>query len=131
MEFDLKLAKDDIVRIAKYLFVGGSSALLELLLFQLLYAVLGWQIAVANISAVIIATAYNFLLNRSWAFKQDKNAARSILLYLLLFAFNTTFSTTAISLLVARSISSVIAKLFTQVCIVLWNYVLYKRVIFK
>lgn len=130
MEHDLKFVKNDIIRVVNYLFVGGSSALLELLLFQLFYAVLSLQIAAANLSAVFIATAYNFLLNRSWAFKQDKSAARSILLYLLLFAFNTTFSTTAICLLVAHNVSSVIAKIFTQVCIVLWNYVLYRKVIF-
>lgn len=127
----MKLTKEDVVRIAKYLFVGGSSALLELILFQVLYAVCGWQIAVSNVCAVVVATAYNFLLNRSWAFEQSGNPTRSVILYLLLFAFNTTFSTTAISVLVAHGAPSVAAKLFTQVCIVLWNYVLYRKVIFK
>lgn len=127
----MKLTKEDVARIAKYLFVGGSSALLELVLFQVLYAVCGWQIAVSNVCAVVVATTYNFLLNRSWAFGQSGNPTRSVILYLLLFAFNTTFSTTAISVLVAHGAPSVAAKLFTQVCIVLWNYVLYRKVIFK
>lgn len=127
----MKLTKEDVARIAKYLFVGGSSALLELVLFQVLYAVCGWQIAVSNVCAVVVATAYNFLHNRSWAFGQSGNPTRSVILYLLLFAFNTTFSTTAISVLVAHGAPSVAAKLFTQVCIVLWNYVLYRKVIFK
>lgn len=122
---------DDIKRVAKYLFVGGSSALLELLLFQVLYALVGWQIAYANVFAVVVATTYNYLLNRSWAFEQKSSSPRSAALYLLLFCFNTTFSTTVISFLVSAGAQSVLAKLFTQACIVLWNYVLYRKVIFK
>lgn len=127
----MKITRGDIERVVKYLFVGGSSALLELLLFQAFYALFGWQIVVANICAVVIATIYNFLLNRSWAFGKNDKSIRSVLLYLLLFAFNMTFSSSVISLLVSHGRSSVIAKIFTQACIVLWNYVLYKRVIFK
>lgn len=122
---------DDIKRVAKYLFVGGSSALLELFLFQALYALLGWQIALANVFAVVIATTYNFLLNRSWAFEQKSNSLRSVVLYLLLFFLNTTFSTAVITFLVSAGVISMLAKLFTQACIVLWNYVLYRKVIFK
>lgn len=127
----MTVTKDDIKRVFKYLFVGGSSALLELILFQAFYVLFGWQIAIANVIAVVLATSYNFVLNRTWSFGQNGNTLRSVILYLLLFAFNTTFSTTAISLLVSQGLPSLIAKLLTQVCIVLWNYVLYRKVIFK
>ena len=53
------------------------------------------------------------------------------MLYLVLFAFNTTFSTLAITWLVSLGLHSAVAKLMTMVCIVMWNFVLYRKVIFK
>ena len=53
------------------------------------------------------------------------------MLYLILFAFNMAFSTLAISWLVGFGVHSILAKLATMVCITLWNFVLYRKVIFK
>lgn len=126
-----KFNKDDILSAAKYLFVGGSSAVIELALFQLL-VMMGLALAVANVVAVVIATAYNFLLNRSWSFGHTGGALASLVKYLLLFAFNTCFSTIAISTISpALGIPAIAVKVVTMGCIVVWNYVLYRSVIFK
>ncbi len=116
---------------ASYLLVGGSSALIELTLFQALYALTPISIAAANIIAVIASTVFNFTVNRSVTFKSAGNPMRSLVLYLILFAFNMTFSTLAIAWMVSLGVHSVIAKLATMACIVLWNFVLYRKVIFK
>lgn len=127
----LHLASEDIKRIARYLTVGGGTALLELVLFQVLYYLAGWDVAVANVCAVITATLCNFLLNRGFTFKSTANPVRSAVLYVILFAFNTCFSTTVIALLVAHAFNATLAKLITMACIVCWNYVMYHKVIFK
>ena len=88
-------------------------------------------IAPSNIIALVASTAVNFTMNRSLAFKSSANPARSLVLYLVLFAFNTTFSTLAITWLVGLGVHSAVAKLMTMVCIVMWNFVLYRKVIFK
>ena len=115
----------------KYLIVGGSSAFIELVLFQLLSAVFAIPLAAANVTAVVVSTVFNFLVNRNVTFKSTSNPLRSLVLYLVLFAFNMTFSTMCISLLAAQGVYPLVAKVFTMACIVLWNFVLYKKVIFK
>ena len=114
-----------------YLLAGGGSALLELVLFQGLYQLAGLPIEPSNVIAVVTATALNFLVNRNVTFKSTSNPVRSLALYVLLFAFNTTFSTLAIRALVDVGWPSLVAKLATMVCIVLWNFVLYRKVVFK
>lgn len=118
-------------QITSYLLVGGGTALLEVIIFQSLFLLTPMGVAPANIIAVIVATACNFALNGTITFRQSSNLLRSALLYLLLFCVNTAFSTSVINLAVASSVPSLFAKLFTMGCIVIWNYVLYKKVVFR
>lgn len=101
------------------------------MLFQGLYAMAHLSVAPANIIAVIASTVFNFTVNHSVTFKSTGNPLRSLMLYLILFAFNMAFSTLAISWLVGFGVHSILAKLATMVCITLWNFVLYRKVIFK
>lgn len=114
-----------------YLFAGGSAALLELILFQCLYAVLGVDVAISNIISVVIATIYNFFFNRTVAFRSASNPFRSAVLYGILFLLNLTITTCAISAMVAAGVHSVLAKIIMQACVVCWNFVLYRKVIFR
>ncbi|MGI6590594.1 MAG: GtrA family protein [Eggerthellaceae bacterium] len=116
---------------AKYLIVGGSTALLELLIFQGLFHLSSGNVPLANITAVAIATGLNFLLNRNVTFQSASNPAVALAKYLFLFVFNTAFSTVVISLLVSYGIASILAKLLTMACIVCWNFVLYRKFVFK
>lgn len=113
-----------------YLLVGGSTALLELVLFQILYQFTALGPAFSNIIAVVVSTACNFLLNGFVTFQSSSNLVRSIVLYVLLFLFNLFFSTTVITLLVDIGCLPLLAKLATMVCIVCWNFILYKKVVF-
>ena len=123
--------KKTLFQVIKYLMVGGSSAVIELVLFQLLNAVFAISLAAANVTAVVVSTVFNFLVNRNVTFKSTSNPLRSLVLYLLLFALNTTFSTVVISFLAAQGVYPLVAKVCTMACIVLWNFVLYKKIIFK
>lgn len=131
LENETESLKDFVSQIVRYAFVGGASAAFELVVFQALYALAGIGIAPSNIIALVASTAVNFTLNRSLAFKSTANPARSLVLYLVLFIFNTTFSTLAITWLVGLGVHSAVAKLMTMFCIVMWNFVLYRKVIFK
>lgn len=123
--------KRELIRIAKYLFVGGSSALMELLLFQVLLSVICLPVVPSNLTAIAVSTVYNFLLNRAWSFQQKGWTWRSVVLYILLFCFNSVFSSAFIFVLSSMDVVPVVAKLISMACIVCWNYILYKRVIFK
>ena len=113
-----------------YVLVGGGTALLELGLFQLLYVVAKLPLAPSNVAATVAATLANFLFNRGVTFQSSSNPLRSLVLYLLLFAANTLISTFVISVLVGMGLPSALAKLCMQCCVVVWNFVLYRKVIF-
>lgn len=116
----------------KYLFVGACSAAIELLVFQGAYALTPIGLAPSNVLALSCSTIFNFLMNRNFTFKSTSNPLRSLILYLVLFAFNTAVTTGILSVLVNDfSWPSIAAKLLTMACVVSWNFVLYRTIIFK
>ena len=125
------MRKERVIQIAKYLLIGGSTALLELMLFWLLCLFTSNNLVLSNIIAVLTATCTNFLLNGKLTFEGSSNMLRSAILYALLFLFNLAFSTITINALGESPIPPVVVKAFTQGCIVIWNFFLYKKVIFK
>ena len=114
-----------------YLFIGGASALIEFVLFQVLYELFHVPVAPANISAVVVATIFNFLMNRNVTFKSTSHPVRSLFLYLLLFAANLALSTWAIAVMIDLGVHSAVAKVITQVAIATWNFFIYRRFIFR
>ena len=116
---------------AFYLFVGVTSALIELGLFELLYAVIGLDIAASNVIAVIVATVYNFLLNRNLTFSSTSNPLYSAIKYGVLLLANMVITTLAISFLVSVGVHSALAKLVMQACVACWNFFLYRAFVFK
>lgn len=124
----------------RYLIIGFSSAAIELVLFWILDVLLGFKTSIdifgarlilSNTIAIVVATIYNYTLNRTWSFKPTKGLARSMILFIILFAFNNLFSGTVIFFLVGAGIYEMVAKLFTMACIVCWNFFLYRFVVFK
>lgn len=119
-----------VKQILVYLLVGGGTAILELALFQILYALTPIGAGVSNVIAVVVATACNFALNGTVTFQHSSNLTRSIVLYCLLFAFNTALSTVVITMADTLGVPPILAKLATMACIVCWNFILYKKVVF-
>lgn len=115
----------------KYIFIGTTSAVLEAVLFTALRVVLIIDLWPANILATTIATLYNFLLNKKWAFRSNSGFWRSMIPYLTLFCFNLLFSTKTIQWWSKTGASELYAKFGTMIIIAIWNYILYRTVIFK
>ncbi len=114
----------------KYLVVGGSTALCEVLLFTLLVRVIQLRLDLSNIAAVVLAAILNFFLNKVWAFQSRAEVNRSLVLYIMLFLFNLFFSTYFIYTLVRWGLLDIIAKLISMALITVWNFMLYRQVIF-
>jgi putative flippase GtrA len=85
----------------------------------------------SNVVALSTATLYNFALSRGYTFSSTSSIGRSALLYLLLFAWNQLFSATAIVFLIDAGLFWLLAKLVAMACVVCWNFVLYRTVVFK
>lgn len=113
-----------------YLLVGGTSAAIDVGVFQLFYF-FGCRVAVANLISLTVSTAYNFLLNKNITFNSATNPIKSLVLYILLLIFNYCFSSCAIGALIDFGVYSAVAKIIALVITTTWNFVLYRKVIFR
>ncbi|MCL1916829.1 MAG: GtrA family protein [Peptococcaceae bacterium] len=135
-----------IEQFCRYVLIGMSLVVIELVLFVslsfVLKGMLNWSmpdeetanttaIAIANFMAIAAGAAMGFWLNGKFTFRKASCLGRSVLLYILLFLFNNVFSTLTIGFLMSSfGLAEFVAKICTMPCIVLWNFVLYRKVIF-
>lgn len=99
------------------------------------------QILIANLllsSAASLAAGFivSFTLNRLWVFGADKkhaqkNSLLQLTLYSMLFIFNVAFTYYFISLLELHNIKPAIGKIIAICFITVWNFAIYKKIIFK
>lgn len=120
---------------ARYVIVGVVSVGVDYGLLLLGYHVVGVSLVAATTTGFIVGMFVNFLLNKLWAFGDtERNVKRStwqFLLYGTLTAFNLVFTNLFVVYLREINIGPEISKLICTAIITLWNFVLYKKVIFK
>ena len=115
----------------RYIVVGLASALLELVIFILLYQFAHIMAAWASPISLLCSTALNFTLSRNWSFKGGSSILRSFVLYIILLCANSIFTSIATQFLVECGLAALFAKLLTMGCIVIWNFFLYRKVVFR
>lgn len=114
-----------------YVFAGASAAIIEVAIFAFLHFFIELPIEASNIVAILTATGYNFLFNRNVSFKSSSSVTAGLVKYILLFLANMAFSTSILSLAAQHDIPIMPIKLMSMICIMLWNYVLYRKVVFR
>lgn len=122
---------NSLFQLFKYLLVGGSSALFELVLFSGMTYLLHIDVAIAAPASLLLSTLYNFFMSARFTFRTTQHIYKSALGYCALLIVNTLFASFAVPALVALSVEPVLAKLITMACYTCWNFVLYKYLIFK
>ncbi|MBC7943039.1 GtrA family protein [Candidatus Saccharibacteria bacterium] len=118
----------------RYLLVGGTSALTEYGVFILLASVFSVGVVVANIISFLAGFFYTFIFHYLWTFKGDYEygAKRQFIAYSTLAAINVVATSILIGVQVdIFHIPAFIAKLACMSLVVVWNYLLLNRVIFK
>ena len=119
-------------QLTRYLITGFSSFLLEYSLFYFMYRLMNINELISNTIAIAIVFWVNFLVNRFWSFKSNSRFSKQLFLYGCLFIFNTSISNLFIYVSSNYlNISPLIAKVIIMGLIVVWNFVLYKTVIYK
>lgn len=79
----MNIDRNLIRQILMYGVIGGASALLDFLLFSLMYKQFGMNKYLANVISVHAGIAVSFILNRKFNFKkQDKVLFRAVSFYL-------------------------------------------------
>ncbi len=135
------LNPDSLKQIVRYLIVGISTVIIEYSLFLFFRKILPLHAVVTNIIVYTFVFWFNFLLSKFFTFKSHKNFRKQLVSYALLFFFNMVFA--AVLLFSAITwlfeylfpniswISYYLPKIIQQASVVVWNFILYKKVIYK
>lgn len=116
----------------RYVITGLSSAVIEFTLLYTFKDIVGLPVIAANSAALSIVFWFNFFMNRYWSFKSRMKLQKQLVMYLALFLFNLLASDTIMYLLIEKlSMQYLIAKVFAIGAVVCWNFILYKKVIYK
>ena len=121
-----------LIQLIRYLITGVSSAALE---FSILYVLTNyahmWHIFSNSIS-VFVSFWFNFLLTKFWTFKSRNNFYRQLGMYTILFFINIGISNAVMYLFTdVLSFHYMLSKVVASGVIVCWNFVVYKKVIYK
>ena len=127
----MKIDHQTAEQLSRYSMIGISSVAIELVVFFILASFIKLDIRYANPIALTSSTVYNFTMSKTYTFRSKGNSLRSLFYYLVLFAFNQFFTTSVILIAVDNGIPLAAAKMMTMACVVLWNYVLLRSVVFK
>ncbi len=135
------LQPETLGQFIRYFLVGIFSFSIEYALFIILRNLLTLNEIIVNILVYTVIFWINFLLNRCFSFKSKTNIKRQLFLYSLLFAFNLVVGNillfSGIRYLLVLSFGEgswavlYLPKILIMFFIVSWNFVLYKKVIYK
>jgi putative flippase GtrA len=120
--------------LVRYVVVGASSLAVDYTILLVLFHLFGVHVAVASVIAMICGLIVNFLLNKLWSFQAEggaKQSAKQAVLYGTLVVINLTFTSWFASYMLTLHIGPEVSKLVSTATITLWNYILYKLLIFK
>jgi putative flippase GtrA len=132
----LNLTPAMVHQLVKYGVTGVSAVATDYGTFSALYGLAKAPLFVATTCSLFAGFIVSFLLNRAWVFDARKGRAHKrvelqVVLYVLLLAFNTGFTYLFIAWLRHAGVSAYVGKLFSIGIVMVWNYVAYKKVIFR
>ena len=108
-----------------------AQTIVEYATFAILHLI-GVPSQISNGIAVVCSATYNFVMNRNVTFKSSSNFTRSVMLFVLLWIWNFTFSTLLIGWMPgATDLSPYVVKFIAMACQFGWGYPLCKYVIFR
>lgn len=135
-KFKSELEKRHLWEVFIYLFFGGLTTLINIIIYFIFREWIKTNYIIANIIANIIAILFAFITNKVWVFHSKSENVKELIiefskfvLYRLLsFGLDMIFMMICIDIV---QTGDLFAKLFTQVLVVIANYIFSKLFIFK
>ena len=125
-------SQHSLEQFVKYVITGCISIAADFLLLYAFTELLGvWYVFSKAITSAIVFWV-NFLLNRFWSFRSRGPIGRQLILYGLLFAFNLAVAGSLLYFLTDRvGLPYLLSNVFVVGLLVCWNFILYKKVIYR
>lgn len=131
--FEDFFTEKSISQFKKYLVTGFTCFGIEWALFMLLSEFVKLDDRIANVIVYVVMFWLVFLVNKFWSFQSKSNMGTQLFYYILLFCFNLIVGNIAIWYVFTRifRIRPLIAKPLLQGVLTSWNFIAYKKVIYK
>ncbi|MHC8349705.1 GtrA family protein [Pseudomonas sp. RT4P38] len=122
-----------LIQFARYLLVGGLTYCADLSVFLLLFNVFGMDLLLANMISKVLAGVFSFAAHRAFTFRviNAKGRAQQAVRYFTLLALNIPLSALILSAMLWITSMEVVAKILSDVLLVLISYAQSKFIIFK
>jgi putative flippase GtrA len=117
----------------RYLITGFSAFFMEYGLYLLLVKIMGVQYVLASVLVYCVIFWFVFLMNRKWSFESTSDIKRQLVQYGLLFIFNLVVANIVLMTFFTEilGVNELISPLMKMACIVIWNFWIYKNIIYK
>lgn len=120
--------------IIKFIIVGGISFLLDYVVFLLLYSAGNVDVRVSGMVSFALAFIVSFFLQKQWTFhhqKQSKQLQVQLIATIALAICNLFIAAFITKLLIDSGLPASLARPLVFGGIMLWNFTIYKKVIFR
>jgi putative flippase GtrA len=120
--------------IIRYLVSGASAFIAQYAVLNLTYYMLSLSLHIATSLGYVSGLLVSYTFNRYWVFGGEgkrKHIAYQSVQYGVLVLLNYLFTVWGVSLLKDHGIQPYISPILTTGLIVCWNYILFKKVIFR
>lgn len=119
-----------------YLFFGGTSFFLNIILYYIFFNACKLNVLIANIIAWVIVVAYCFVTNKLWVFDNKTESKQSLATQLLSFYLSRILTLCVEELILFVFVEKIhyndlIIKLIAQIIVIITNYILSKFIVFR
>jgi len=122
----IKTLLHSLPQFSLYVLSGGTAAIVDFGLYELLIRLNVWYIAASVVSSAL-GFATTFLMNKYIAFKKKNDFLKHLLRFFIVDMTNIFVGAIALYMLVdGLGMEKQMAKLLTMGMVVLWNYFIYK-----
>lgn len=120
-------------QLTRYLITGFTAFGIEYGLYLILLKWVGLHYVTASVIVYALVFWFSFMLNRMWSFKSQGAIKRQVFQYGLLFLFNLVVANVVLMRLFidVLGLSALISPFFKMACVVSWNFLIYKYIIYK
>ncbi|HAS72761.1 MAG TPA: GtrA family protein [Clostridiales bacterium UBA8960] len=127
------LNKETLAQLYRYLVTGFTAFGIEYALYVFLLKVLGWHYVLSSVIVYALVFWFSFIINRIWSFKSKGDMRKQVIQYGLLFFFNLVVANVILMTFFIDivGISPLVSPFLKMACVVCWNFLIYKTIIYK
>lgn len=117
-------------KIIKFLITGGSSTLLDFIVYMTLSSSLG--ITISKFMSMTISSIYSFFINKNWTFlNKEKVSSILVIKYILCVVVNIIINSVTNILIYNLTGNKIISFIIATGIAMIVNYTIQKKIVFK